>query len=109
MVSDNRHRFDKDKKNRKKSRQQAFHREIQRKLARRLKAQRDKDKQFHGIQVFGIVGWSVAVPMLLGIALGVWIDSKWPSSLSWTLILLLAGLIFGCLNAWFWIEASRRG
>jgi ATP synthase protein I len=38
--------------------------------------------------------------MLAGVAIGTWIDRNWPSRFSWTLMLLLAGLAFGCVNAW---------
>jgi ATP synthase protein I len=58
--------------------------------------------------MFGIVGWSIAIPTLLGIALGVWIDTTWPSRFSWTLMLLAGGVILGCLNAWFWITREGR-
>ena len=56
----------------------------------------------------GIIGWSVAIPMLLGIFIGIWIDSNWTSRYSWTLMLLLVGVVLGCLNAWHWIERERQ-
>ncbi len=43
----------------------------------------------------GLIGWSVA-----GAALGLWLDEHHPSGHSWTLALLMAGLMIGCLNAW---------
>jgi len=58
--------------------------------------------------MFGLVGWSVAVPTLIGIAIGVWIDLSRPGSYSWTLMLLVIGMVIGCLNAWFWIQRERR-
>ena len=58
--------------------------------------------------MFGLVGWSIAIPTLLGIALGVWIDTTWPSRFSWTLMLLTGGVILGCVNAWFWIKRESR-
>jgi len=61
-----------------------------------------------GLGASGIVGWSVAIPTLIGVALGVWIDSKWPGRFSWTLMLLVAGVILGCLNAWYWVTRERR-
>ena len=61
-----------------------------------------------GLGLFGLVGWSVAVPILLGLALGRWIDATWPSRISWTLMLLLVGVLVGCLNAWHWISQERR-
>ena len=75
------------------------------KEALRLKARREKDHSlWFGLSIFGIVGWSVVVPTLIGIALGIWIDSRWPGRFSWTLMLLFGGLVCGCLNAWYWID-----
>jgi ATP synthase protein I len=91
------------------SRRRKFRYRIRRKLARHQKAQRDKSELFFGLGVFGVVGWSVAIPTLIGIALGLWIDTHWPSQYSWTLMLLFVGVVLGCLNAWFWIESSHRG
>jgi len=54
--------------------------------------------------MFGVVGWTVAITTIIGVALGIWIDRTWPSSYSWTLTLLFIGLIVGCLNAWYWIK-----
>jgi ATP synthase protein I len=54
-----------------------------------------------------VIGWSVAVPTVAGAALGLWIDHHWPGGVSWTLTLLIAGVILGCLNAWHWV--SREG
>jgi ATP synthase protein I len=61
-----------------------------------------------GLGMFGLVGWSVAIPMVVGIFIGVWIDLERPSAYSWTLMLLVIGLLAGCANAWFWIQRERR-
>jgi ATP synthase protein I len=58
--------------------------------------------------MFGLVGWSVAIPTLAGIALGVWVDTRWPGPYSWTLMLLVIGVGLGCLNAWYWIKRESR-
>ncbi len=72
---------------------------------RKMKARREKEKDhWFWLGMFGLVGWSVAVPTVLGVALGVWIDRKWPSPYSWTLMFLFIGVVLGCLNAWFWIK-----
>lgn len=74
------------------------------KEALRIKARSEKDHSLlFGLSIFGIVGWSVVIPTLIGIALGIWIDSRWPSRFSWTLMLLFGGLGCGCLNAWYWV------
>ncbi len=86
-----------------------FSQEVNVREKRKLRA-RDKktDGVWFGLGLFGVVGWAVAVPTVLGIFLGVWIDLKWPATYSWTLMLLMIGLIVGCLNAWFWINRQRR-
>ena len=76
---------------------------------RKLKARRDKMRTpWFWAGVFGLVGWSVSMPTVLGILLGVWIDRRWPSQVSWTLMLLLFGVGLGCLNAWFWVTRESR-
>ncbi len=84
------------------------------KQQRRLAARRRPDRTiWFGLGMFGLVGWSIAVPTLLGVAVGVWIDQRWPSRYSWTLMLLLAGVGVGCLHAWRWVhqesELDRSG
>ncbi len=61
-----------------------------------------------GLGMMGLVGWSVVVPTLLGAALGLWIDGQFPGTHSWTLALLVAGLVLGCLNAWHWVAKEDR-
>ena len=76
---------------------------------RKLKARREQNRSvWFGLGMFGLVGWSVAVPALLGIALGLWIDHRWPSRLSWTLMLMVGGVALGCLNAWRWVSRESR-
>lgn len=77
---------------------------VGRKSDRRMQAARRKSGLWFGIGMFGLVGWSVAVPTLLMLALGVWIDSRWDTGYSWTLMLLTVGIVLGCLNAWYWIR-----
>lgn len=58
--------------------------------------------------MIGIIGWSVTVPLLLGIAAGMWIDSRFPSRYSWTVMLLFGGLGAGCINAWLWVKKALQ-
>lgn len=79
------------------------------KAARRLRAQRGKRRSvWSGFAFFGLVGWSVVVPTLIGAAAGLWLDRHHPGERSWTLVLLVAGLVLGCINAWRWIENEQR-
>ena len=56
-----------------------------------------------GLGMMGLIGWAVVVPTLLGAALGIWLDTRFPGAHSWTLALLVAGLVLGCFNAWRWV------
>jgi ATP synthase protein I len=83
--------------------------EIARRAERKRRAERQRDSGvWFGLGMFGLVGWSVAIPTLVGVAVGIWIDATWPSAYSWTLMLLVPGLAIGCLNAWYWICRERR-
>jgi ATP synthase protein I len=75
---------------------------------RKLRARERHTSIWFGLGTFGVIGWSVAIPTLLGIVIGIWIDTRYPSRFSWTLMLMVAGVILGCLNAWHWIERERR-
>ena len=82
--------------------------EVGAKEARKVQARREKDRTvWFGLGVFGVVGWSVAIPTVLGVALGIWLDLTWPSRFSWTLALLLAGVALGALNAWYWVSQEQ--
>ena len=79
------------------------------KAQRKLKAQHnDKKSVWFGLGMMGIVGWTIAVPTLLGVALGIWLDKKYPESLSWTLSFLIIGLLVGCLIAWHWVSKEHK-
>jgi ATP synthase protein I len=76
---------------------------------RKVRARRTGDRTLWvGLGMFGVVGWSVTVPTLIGIILGLWFDRIWPGEFSWTLALLLAGVTLGCLSAWYWISQERQ-
>ncbi|WP_282113599.1 AtpZ/AtpI family protein [Maribacter stanieri] len=68
----------------------------------------EKRSEWRGFGTFGMVGWSVAVPTVLGAVLGVWLDQKYPQTFSWTLTLLVAGLFVGCAIAWQWIDKENK-
>jgi ATP synthase protein I len=81
--------------------------QVESRQARALRAGRKKDDVWGSLAIIGMVGWSVALPTLLGAALGAWIDHRWPSRFSWTLMLLIGGLVLGCTNAWLRIRRDQ--
>ena len=74
---------------------------------RKLRARRSQTV-WSGLGMMGLIGWSVAIPTLLGAALGIWLDERYPGVHSWTLTLLIAGLFMGCLNAWHWVAREDK-
>jgi ATP synthase protein I len=79
------------------------------KAARKLKARRNgAPGVWFGLGMMGLIGWSVAIPTVLGAALGMWLDDRYPGKHSWTLALLVAGLAIGCLNAWRWVANEDK-
>jgi ATP synthase protein I len=87
----------------------AFARQVDAKAARKLRMQRDGNPGvWFGLGMSGLIGWSVAVPTLLGALLGLWLDRRYPGGHSWTLALLAAGLAIGCANAWHWMTLEDK-
>ncbi len=84
--------------------------QVHRKAERRLRAKAEGDRSIlKGLGVSGMVGWSVTLPALLGLALGMWIDRRFPGSYSWTLMFLVLGIVLGCWNAWRWMQQQQDG
>jgi len=85
-----------------------FAQKVAQKETLRIRGLKHKDETvWFGLGMFGIVGWAVAIPTLIGIALGLWIDRTWPSQYSWALMLLIAGVVIGSINATYWIKKVR--
>lgn len=89
--------------------QEKLCREIGRREKRMLRSRSEKRVPFMGLRVFGMVGWSVAVPTLLGLAAGIYLDGRafGGGRVSWTLTLLVVGVITGCANAWYWVSREN--
>lgn len=84
-------------------------RQIGTKAARKLKASRNPTPGvWYGLGMMGLIGWSIAIPTLLGAALGLWLDKQHIGDRSWTLALLVTGLTIGCLNAWLWVSKEQN-
>jgi ATP synthase protein I len=85
------------------NRERRFERTVGRKAARRIRARRQTESVLFWLGMLGLIGWSVALPTLLGVALGVWLDRVAPARFSWVLSLLVVGLALGLFNAWYWV------
>ncbi|CAM2889953.1 AtpZ/AtpI family protein [Legionella anisa] len=86
-----------------------FVEQISKKVSRKRKAKRHARLIiWSGLGMMGLIGWSVAAPTLLGVALGHILDMHYPGKHSWTLMLLIIGLILGCVNAWYWVAKEDK-
>jgi ATP synthase protein I len=86
-----------------------FRRSVRSKEIRKLRARRESDRTvWSWLGLFGLVGWSVSLPTLIGIAAGAWIDGRTSGPISWTLTLMGVGLAVGCLTAWYWVRTESR-
>ena len=75
--------------------------QVAKKEQRKMNARREQGRSiWYGLGMFGLVGWSIAVPTLIGIALGIWIDRTWQPMFSCTLMCLFVGVVIGCSIAW---------
>ena len=91
------------------TRETAFSRKVGTLEVRKLKAKRQGVQGIWlGLGMFGLIGWAVAIPALLGVLLGIFIDKQYPGNHSWTLSLLIIGLFIGCLNAWHWVAKEEK-
>ena len=95
-------------------RETEFSRQVGAKAARKLKARRNSTSGvWFGLGMMGLIGWSVAIPTLVGAVFGHLVGQTYPGTHSWTLALLVVGLVIGCFNAWHWVakedRAMRRG
>ena len=76
---------------------------------RKIRARDRKDRSImFGFSYFGLVGWSLMVPTVLLLGLGIWLDRNYPGTVSWTLTGLFIGLAIGCLNVYHWIKKEQE-
>jgi ATP synthase protein I len=90
-------------------REQRLVRRVGQRERRKLRARGHADRTvWFGIGMYGLIGWSIAIPTVAGVALGIWVDRTYPGRFSWTLMLLAAGLLLGCWTAWYWVAREQR-
>jgi ATP synthase protein I len=74
---------------------------VRKRQERRELWQREGERSLgQNLAMIGALGWTIVVPILLGIFVGRWLDRTFGSGIFWTLGLLFAGLAVGCTFAW---------
>ena len=80
------------------------------KAARRIRAREARRHgAWFGLGMFGLIGWSIALPVIIGIVVGQRLDAWLGGRVSWTLTMMALGLALGCINAWYWMTREGRG
>jgi ATP synthase protein I len=82
-------------------------RQVESRQERMIRGRDHKNAVLRSIAILGVIGWSVVMPTLAGVFIGVWIDGRWRSRFSWTLILMMSGLVLGCINAWLHVRRHQ--
>lgn len=77
-----------------------------RRSAERMKHARNSPdvSPLRGFSAFGVIGWSIAVPTVIGAFLGKWLNGVAPQNFSWPIALIPLGAVIGGLIAWNWIN-----
>ena len=98
-----------EKRSERRTEDEDFRDTVQHKEERKCRARQRGDRgPWFWLGMFGLVGWSVAVPTLLGVLLGVWLDLRFGGRVSWTLTMLFIGAAVGCWTAWYWIKRESE-
>lgn len=61
-----------------------------------------------GLSTFGVIGWSIALPTVMGAFLGRWLNDVAPQEFSWPIALILGGLVLGIAFAWNTISEAQQ-
>jgi ATP synthase protein I len=78
---------------------------IENQVTRMKKAERDRPNLLAQTIYIGTLGLVMVLPIIAGAYLGHWLDGMMSGySMSWTLSLLLTGVVIGILNVYFLIK-----
>lgn len=92
-------------------RARSMQRTVLRKSLRRRRARlENEDSVWVWLGTFGLVGWTVMVPTMAGLAFGIFLDNRVDASVSFTITFLIVGVAVGASMAWYWVrqESERQ-
>lgn len=83
---------------------------VRRKTDRRQRARRGGGVSIWSyLGTFGLVGWTVAVPTLLGLTIGVYVENRWAEGSNRAAITgLVLGAAVGSAMAWYWVRRESE-
>lgn len=84
------------------SQEQKLRSRVEKQALRMKKARQEEDTLLSQSIYLGTLGLLLVVPVIGGAYLGLWLDNLYDDySFTWTLLLLLAGLVVGITNVYF--------
>jgi len=87
------------------SQEQKLRNQVEKQALRMKKAQKEQDTLLSQTIYIGTLGLLMVIPVIGGAYLGMWLDNlRAGYSFFWTLVLLLAGLVIGVTNVYFFIR-----
>jgi predicted F0F1-ATPase subunit len=81
------------------------------KIIEREDASRPVKSKTNGVYILAQaseIGFSIAIPITLGVLGGVWLDSKWGSHPKATLSLLFVGILFAFLSLFYTVRTFSK-
>jgi len=54
----------------------------------------------------GVLGWSIIVPILIGLVIGRWMDRALGTGIVFSAALIMVGAAIGLWSAWKWMHSS---
>lgn len=88
---------------------EALRRTVLRKSLRRERARlRRTESVWSWLATFGLVGWTVIVPTVSGLALGRFLDDRIRGRVNFTITLLVVGAAIGLWMAWHWVRTESH-
>ncbi len=75
-------------------------------LERRAEAARDEREPSFAARLgqIGVLGWAIVTPVLIGVAIGRWLDRTFDAGIFFTAPLIMLGAVAGLWTAWRWMH-----
>ena len=90
------------------NRDQQLRRQIERQARRMRQAEKDRPTLLAQTAYLGTLGLLFVLPVVIGAYLGGWLDSLLPGySVTWTVSLLVLGVIVGAFNVYLFIRGRE--